>query len=1062
LCVALAIAWLICTLPMGSVHAQNRGDSDTIDLILQIKRGRFVLSDAIFALQKNNEDYYIPMLELSAAVGIVADADLQTGTVSGWYFDETNTYRLDSKASTLTIGDTTTTIPQDHILVEDYSSGIGEIYVHIDTLNKIWPLYLEVNFGAMRLDINTPRKLPFERAQDRQNRWDRFSSRSSDSSQDYSDYIIHNNPYRIIGKPLMKLEADHRWHSNTRDPATNFRLAGKSDLLGFSATYNASWSYRDGDFIDRKNARLRLQRQAFGDDTMPLGLRHLEFGDVGLRSQPLVRSNINGRGFYLSSKDQDRDVNFDVVTIDGSSIPGWDVELYRNDQLIAFNTVDASGQYIFRDVDLLYGHNTFRTVLYGPSGQTETRIEKHTVDGSLLKPGETTYEIGAVDGGDPFLPFAERTNVRPDQNGQGYSTMLTRGISRQLTVFGGVTRTPTRDGTQTYMNAGANFTLFQNPGRLQIYKQMNGGTALDARYLTSFMGWRLNLRTGLYNGYESEYTNFGQNAITSDIEFRANKSMKGINFGFKLDHTTRKNGYDRTEIQATQTFRLNKVYFNNQIRALLHDNTSSRVTGRLTNSYRFRRYWNLRSTLNYDLRPDYDLRDLRLNLRYNKPRALVFGLNVNKNLNNRDLGVGVDIGYDFGTFTGSIDTNWVKDQGTQVLLRATTSLAPYGVDGSYIASSRNIQNRPAINGRVFIDENENNIFDDNEMYVPDANVVIDGKKSNKSNADGIYAEYETLREGWAPVFVNQETLANPFLAQVEPGYYTLLRAGSPQTIDIPLIETGSIDGTAYFESGNPVPGLRIELVDENGRTIADTISGYDGFYLFEFVKPGQYTVRTAQSLQVRVPPHAVAVSSEKLYVYGIDLTVQEQLSEVVVTEDKVTDGIGKVVVVQDDYKVAKTGNDKPAPLTTDDSQQKSEAAMRQALAAALQPKPSLPDAPAVGAVVNRVRIGEHPDKLRVWLDLSAPADYRFIRNVNGSVALILPPNVEWKTAQSATDNRFDEYRGYTHSTNHDGTQTLLFDLPADTILLGHGLTSLPAFSHNDHNTHQIYIDIKRK
>ena len=82
------------------------------------------------------------------------------------------------------------------------------------------------------------------------------------------------------------------------------------------------------------------------------------------------------------------------------------------------------------------------------------------------------------------------------------------------------------------------------------------------------------------------------------------------------------------------------------------------------------------------------------------------------------------------------------------------------------------------------------------MYVPDANVVIDGKKSNKSNADGIYAEYETLREGWAPVFVNQETLANPFLAQVEPGYYTLLRAGSPQTIDIPLIETGSIDGTA--------------------------------------------------------------------------------------------------------------------------------------------------------------------------------------------------------------------------------------------------------------------------
>src|SRR3546814_18132484 len=60
---------------------------------------------------------------------------------------------------------------------------------------------------------------------------------------------------------------------------------------------------------------------------------------------------------------------FDKTTFRGDLPAGWDAELYRNGQLLAFTSPNGDGRYEFIAVPLQYGSNRFEIVLYGPQGQ---------------------------------------------------------------------------------------------------------------------------------------------------------------------------------------------------------------------------------------------------------------------------------------------------------------------------------------------------------------------------------------------------------------------------------------------------------------------------------------------------------------------------------------------------------------------------------------------------------------------------------------------------------------------------------------------------------------------
>ena len=94
--------------------------------------------------------------------------------------------------------------------------------------------------------------------------------------------------------------------------------------------------------------------------------------------------------------------------------------------------------------------------------------------------------------------------------------------------------------------------------------------------------------------------------------------------------------------------------------------------------------------------------------------------------------------------------------------------------------------------------------------------------------------------------VDMETLPDIALYPTSPGVSFVPRAGRVHVSEFPVIAHSEIEGTARFISdrtGKAVSGVRLELVAADGNVVKRVRTEGDGFYLFEQVAPGSYSIR---------------------------------------------------------------------------------------------------------------------------------------------------------------------------------------------------------------------------
>ena len=89
-------------------------------------------------------------------------------------------------------------------------------------------------------------------------------------------------------------------------------------------------------------------------------------------------------------------------------------------------------------------------------------------------------------------------------------------------------------------------------------------------------------------------------------------------------------------------------------------------------------------------------------------------------------------------------------------------------------------------------------------------------------------------------------LPDPLVQPSTPGVVVTPRPGVAVAIDLPLVSAGEVDGTLVRAGGGGFEGVDLELVDVEGRVAARTRSDFDGFFLFEGVPYGRYSVRVAK------------------------------------------------------------------------------------------------------------------------------------------------------------------------------------------------------------------------
>ncbi len=942
-------------------------DGESYDLILAVRRKNELISTEVVGVERGF-NYYLPVLGMARVVLFPSQGDLANSRVSGVFFDPQNDYSIDVNRGIFTVRGESFELPEGSFIVRDLGQNIGDIYVTPEILNQIWPLDLEINFSELTVDIKTKKLLPYERERERKKRQARLAGQEEEKDGPKFEFI--SNTYKLLGRPLFNISESVSWDQEEDQITNNLNITGRGDMLGASADYTINMTSDRDEALDLNNLRFRLTRQDMGDGSLPFGLKLLQAGDVDAKPSPLISKFYSGRGAYLSTSSRPRNQAFDEITVDGTAEPGWEVELYRGRELIDFGFVDETGQYRFENVPLNYGRNNMRVVLYGPQGQIEERAEDYRIKRTQLRPGQTTMEASILDNGVPLFDVKDK-KTDTDVNSTKY-IRLNRGISPWMTGFATFTQTPSfiEGEEKKYVTAGAEFNALGGAGQVELYKDLDGGNIVDTRFSTGFAGVNTSLRTSFLQDFESREAGFGANAKTFEGEFRASKTFSfedsSLSLSADTQHIKRENGNKSTRTSTSQSMSRDRYTLSNTVGTSYTNGDRTSTDGALSLNTVLSPRWNLRSSLKYDFHPETEVDSARIDLRYSDLDKFGAGIDIDQGLNDsNETHVGLNASYDFSTFLGSADLDWDSEDGLDLILRASTTLGPDGPDGNYILTTDYQGHSTALKVRLFHDKDSDGDFGGDDEPVEGGKVFVNNFRTKPSDSEGYIELLGAGPPGLVDIKVDQESLPNPFLVPIKDGYSTILRPRTKPYIEFALIESGSIDGTVRFADGRPIPGLIIQLLSHDGVVLQEAPTLSDGFYVFEFVKPGTYTVQVSPSHEINVPPMTVSVTSEEIFAYGVDLILLEQAAEVSAADE--ADGESGRVAQLHHAPVA-DGTLQPAPYSSDGGFQ---------------------------AVVRSVRIGEHPYKVRLVMDLSGPTDYKISSENGGEVINIDLPSTAW-------------------------------------------------------------------
>ena len=163
----------------------------------------------------------------------------------------------------------------------------------------------------------------------------------------------------------------------------------------FAATWKGVW-------IDNKY----VKQLTLGTTTLT-GPRYAGVRGVAVTNSPYVRPNYVGQLDYY-----------------GRLEPGWQLEAYSGAQLVAFDSIGASGDYSI-SLPVGYGENPVDFIAYGPTGQVRRFNQTYRVVSEQLPYKQLEYGIAA---GECIATLC---------NG-ALNADLHYGLSRRVTVRGGV------------------------------------------------------------------------------------------------------------------------------------------------------------------------------------------------------------------------------------------------------------------------------------------------------------------------------------------------------------------------------------------------------------------------------------------------------------------------------------------------------------------------------------------------------------------------------------------------------------------------------------------------
>jgi hypothetical protein len=859
--------------------------------VVNLTLDRYSIGENFIIFPEKNK-LLVPLSGVMTALEVAITADPDAGTASGFFINDNRKFALDLTTGTATFDGKTFALEPGTV-----ERQVTDIYIDTALLTKWFGIRFHLDTEDLTLVVSSAELLPVQERLDRERR------RSGVRRRGEADpYNLVEAPSKWVDWPFVDTSIQYstaRTNGQTTDLGQySSVVTGMVGGLDLDMSVNGTVpSQSNQEFL-----RATLgQRDPRGGLLGPLDASEFAVGDVSSPTLPLVSDSVAGRGAMVSTLPLHRLSDLQRVTLRGDLPVGWQIELYRGGDLIDFQTSSNDGRYEFDNVPTIPGLNAFKLVFYGPEGQRREEEQPIFVAAASVDAGQFGYSLLANQqntdllGNHPnnnqinttaFSRFDQLTrNQLLSQPNLNSGTLLAAGeaeygLSDTASLNGAVSSQQVAGVQSEYFQTGLRTSLLGALTTLDTATSTTGGVAAGAgvQSQTGGIAWQLShdnflghfvsersfdpildqplasLSTAQINGLLPTFglgrlpfnatASYGE-ANNGATDLQLSERLSSYIDRFTVGAETQAHLVTNQPTQTVEIFRVGTQFGKVGLRgeALYNVTPTAELTAvQLTSDFAVRPNWNLRLGITQLQTP---------------PQETQLTTGAAFLLKNLALGV---------------DTSVSNRGDFSVLFKISFSFGMEPRNDSPVFRGESFARSGAISPVAFLDRNGDGVFGPGDVPLPDVRFRTDNaplRGQTDQTGSTLITGLEPYRE--TPVAIDVESLEDPFWKPADQKIAVLPRPGSVVQLSFPVYETGAIDGTVEIDRGGqrvPLPGVRVQAFDANGKVAAETISGYDGFFFLEAVRLGRYVLRVDPDQLVRLhlaapEPQAIALSLDK-------------------------------------------------------------------------------------------------------------------------------------------------------------------------------------------------------
>ena len=570
------------------------------------------------------------------------------------------------------------------------------------------------------------------------------------------------------------------------------------------------------------------------------GLGQVRIGD-GYSTGPRTRSV---RGIAFGNSPYVRPQLLGQAAYSGALGPGWHVEAYRGGRLIAFDSVNALGQFSI-DAPIQYGENPIDFVAYGPFGEIREFNRTYRVAGNQIRYRKFEYGVSAGQCRTPLCTASGNVDLR-------------YGVSRRWTLQAGMDqfwRDTVSNLAHPYVGASGSIgnavtvhaeAVANAVLRTEIRFEPSTNLIVSAEANRYARGVEAPILTPA--GRTSQLTLTGFVRPRESSSWYLEGSIDRIEADRGRSTSTRLAGsFQRGQLRLLPSVRLQsdggpasgRHGFVGLSSYLLPLQRLGPVLGRATGRTLFEMETNLRPSI----------------------ASAFIGLPVSRWLRTETgFGWSRGSGVSFSLLLG-IELATVRAYSNIAVPTRGAASANQFVQGSVLLDRANREllftagpsvERGGVAGRVFLDTNGNDRYDPGEQLLPNVRVSA-GMTTRESNAEGQYHVWDMVPFEPTVLQIDSTSLASPLWV---PSFSSATLESGPnrfRIVDIPVAPGGLIEGRVEWagDSVTSVAGFTLVLKNLKTGTERTIVTFTDGAFYAIGIKPGDYELRLDPRLAER-------------------------------------------------------------------------------------------------------------------------------------------------------------------------------------------------------------------